>query len=208
MRPKLRKSFDEWAKQSFSFQGYKNLAMSTVICGCGSIEATVSCQVPVHDAVAPPSVRVRNYRVAPRTLAYKARRTKRKLHRGGGDGDDDGPEWDEGGFGGSGGWGGSDGGRDGNGNWGSDWHEDGWWWEDASEAAFSFIYELACWVSLTQCSQFALKKVIDAVHSGVNDSPVDAGSFGQCSWLFMGCKSGGMPSPSNDCMPRLMWPPV
>lgn len=146
----------------------------SVICGIGTVEANISGQIPVHDAAAPPSVKIGSYRVAPRMLAYKARHTKRRPHGGSGDGDDDGTEWDEGGFGGSGGWSGSDDGWGGNDYWGASWNEESWWREDASDAAFNFIYQVACWVSLTQCLQFALKKVLDVVHNGVEDSARDA----------------------------------
>ncbi|KAI5080170.1 hypothetical protein GOP47_0005649 [Adiantum capillus-veneris] len=204
--PKVHKSCTEWVQHSLSLQRYKGWAMSTVIYGIGSVEATISSQISIHDAVAPPSVRTGSYRVAPRMLAYKARRTKRRSHRGGGDGDDEGPEWDEGGFGGSGGWGGNDNGRGGNDYWGASWNEDGWWWEDASEAAFSFIYEVACWVSLTQCLQFLLKKLLDVVRNGVDESALDGGSFAQCSWVFVHSERGSTPLMVDHRMPRLTWP--
>lgn len=203
--PKVQKSCNEWVQHNLSVQPCKSWAMSTVICGFGSIEATISSQVPVHDAVAPPSVKMGNYRVAPRMLAYKARRTKRRSHRGGGDGDDDGPEWDEGGFGGSGGWSGSDNGRGGIDYWGASWNEEGWWWEDASEAAINFIYEVACWVSLTQCSQFVLKKLLDVVHSGVEDSAGDVTPFAQCSCVFACSEGNGTSVLVDDRMPKLTW---
>eukprot|EP00250_Pteridium_aquilinum_P006418 c16354_g1_i1 orf=422-1210(+) len=204
--PKVQKSCNEWVQHSLSVQPCKSFAMSTVICGIGSIEATISGQVPVHDAVAPPSVRVGTYRVAPRMLAYKARRTKRRSHRGGGDGDEDGPEWDEGGFGGSGGWSGSDDGRGGDDYWGTSWNGEGWWWEDASDAAFSFIYEVACWVSLTQCLQFVLKKLLDMMHSGVDESAGDAGAFAQCSWVFVRSEGSGAPVLVDDRTLKITWP--
>ncbi|MCO5570903.1 hypothetical protein L7F22_024633 [Adiantum nelumboides] len=204
--PKMHKSCTEWVQHSFSLQRCKGWAMSTVICGIGSVETTISSQISIHDAVAPPSVRTGGHRIAPRTLAYKARRTKRRSNRGRGNGGDEGPEWDEGGFGGSGGWGGSDNGRGGNDYWGASWNEEGWWWEDASEAAFSFIYEVACWVSLTQCLQFLLKKILDVVQTGVDDSALDAGSFARCSWVFVRSERGSAPLLVDHCTPRLACP--
>lgn len=175
----------------------------SVICGIGTVEANISGQIPVQDATSPPSVKIGTYRVAPRMLAYKARRTKRRTLGGGGDGDDDGPEWDEGGFGGSGGWSGSDNGRGGNDYWGASWNEEGWWWEDASDAALNFIYQVACWVSLTQCLQFSLKKVLDMVRNGVDDAAGDAGPFAQCSSVFVHTEAEGTPMAANDCMTKL-----
>lgn len=198
--PKMQKSCDEWVRQNLSLQPCRNWAIS-VICGFGSVEANVSGLTPVQDATAPPYIRTTGcYRVAPRTLAYKARRRKRRSHGGGGD--DDGPEWDEGRFGGSGGWDGSDNGRGGGDYWGESWNEEGWWWEEAGDAAFNLLYQVACWISLSQCLHFVLKKVTHLGQDGVDESSGDAGAFAQCSSAFALCDFQRMPPAADNYMAR------
>lgn len=192
--PKMQKKCNEWVRQNLPVQPYKNWAMS-VICGIGTIDATISGQIPVQDAAAPPIVRGGCYRVAPRTLTYKARRSRRRSHSGGDD--DDGAMWDEGGFGGSGGWNGNDNGRGGGHFWGESWNEDGWWWEEAGDAAFNLIYQVACWISLSQCVHFVLKKV---AQNGVEDSSGEAGPFAQCASVFLCCHLQGMPLVVDEYM--------
>lgn len=198
----LQKSCNEWIKQNLLVQPCKTWGMS-VICGFSTMEAQVLGQTPVQDATAPPSVRTGCYRVAPRTLAYKARLARRRSQTGGGD--DDGPEWDEGGFGGSGGWDGGDNGRGGGDHWGESWKEEHSWWEGAGDSAFSLLYQMACWISLSQCLHFVLKKVTNLVQNGVDESSPDAGAFAQCCSAFVSRDFKGMPLVVDDYMGTVKW---
>ncbi|CAK9145610.1 unnamed protein product [Ilex paraguariensis] len=124
------------------------------------------------DAVAPPPVKPSHLRTAPRTLLRKRRRTKRRSLTDGGDEDDGdygffGDASDGGGFG-NGPFGGG-GGR----GWnfdrfgGSNWEE--WSSNSFSDPAFDFVYEVLCWIVLSNCLHFAFKKVVRIVADGIGD---------------------------------------
>lgn len=128
------------------------------------------------DAIAPPPVRSSSYKTIRRIR--KKRRTRRVSF--GGDGDDGGDfgrfllEGDFGGndgpfgFGGGGndgggkGWnyGGGGGGGFGRDNW------DGSSFSSWSDPAMEFVYEVICWIALSNCVHFAFKRIVRIVTDG------------------------------------------
>ncbi|XP_022761233.1 uncharacterized protein LOC111307479 [Durio zibethinus] len=133
--------------------------------------------VPV-DAVAPPPVKTNSYRTLPRTLLRRKRRTKRKLF--GGDEFNDGEEYvfffgSDGGDG-YGPFGGGGGGGGGNSWGGSGWNFGGQNWDDSSSSspwtvtALDFVYEVICWIALSNCVHFAFKKVVRIVATGIEEA--------------------------------------
>ncbi|XP_042462874.1 uncharacterized protein LOC122046317 [Zingiber officinale] len=125
-----------------------------------SARAVARCPLSVLDSVGPPTVvRADIFRHASAPIAL-ARRSMRRIRRrtlkeGGGEddgffGDGDG---DDGPFGGGG-----DGGRGWNsGDSGPGW--DGSGESSPSDPAFDFIYEIVCWIALSNCTHFAFKKM-------------------------------------------------
>ncbi|XP_072997249.1 uncharacterized protein [Typha latifolia] len=97
--------------------------------------------------------------VIPRTLLRRSRRTRRISLTDGGDdafsGDGDGDDGPFGGGGGGSGWGFGGGGGS------------GWYGSDpppsptpsSSDPAFDLVYEIMCWIALSNCTHFAFKKV-------------------------------------------------
>ncbi|XVF38769.1 hypothetical protein REPUB_Repub20aG0130600 [Reevesia pubescens] len=133
--------------------------------------------VPV-DAVAPPPVKPNSYKTLPRTLLRRKRRTKRKLF--GGDESNDGEDF---GF-----FFGSDGGDrygpfgGGGGGGGSGWNFGGFGgqnWDESSSSspwtvnALDFVYEVICWIALSNCVHFAFKKVVRIVANGIDEAAGD-----------------------------------
>lgn len=134
----------------------------------------ISAVILPVDAVAPPRVRPNSHKTATRTLLRKKRRTRRRSSSG--DDLNDGGEEDGGFFGGdgpffNGGWGGSGGG-------GGGWNFDrfgGHNWDESSSSspsdpAFDFVYEVMCWIALSNCVHFAFKRVIRIVADGLGDA--------------------------------------
>ncbi|XP_009766809.1 uncharacterized protein [Nicotiana sylvestris] len=136
------------------------------------------------DVLAPPPVKYNNVKTAPRRLARKTRRRTRRKSLGGGgadEGDENGFLFDyDGPFGGGGSsWngGGSGGGAGG----GRGWNFDGFGganWEESSsnsfsDPAFDLVYELMCWVALSNCLHFAFKKVVRILADGFSDPARD-----------------------------------
>ncbi|XVF62535.1 hypothetical protein PTKIN_Ptkin09bG0015900 [Pterospermum kingtungense] len=142
----------------------------------GNLHVTASI-VP-FDAVAPPPVKPNSYKTLPRTLLRRKRRAKRKLF--GGDESNDAEDY---GF-----LLGSDGGDGygpfGGGGGGSSWGGNGWnfngfggqnWDESSSSSpwtdnALDFVYEVVCWIALSNCVHFAFKKVVRIVANGVEEA--------------------------------------
>ncbi|KAL6970260.1 hypothetical protein U1Q18_029961 [Sarracenia purpurea var. burkii] len=131
----------------------------------GSLQ--ISAVIFPVDAVAPPPVKSNRLKTVPRTLVRKRRRTRRRSLTGGGseEGEDGGFFADagdgEGPFGGGGkGW---------------NFNRFGWsnWDESPSNStpdpAFDFVYEMICWIALSNCLHFAFKKVVRIVADGVSD---------------------------------------
>eukprot|EP00249_Psilotum_nudum_P015691 c25469_g1_i1 orf=359-1033(-) len=183
--PNVKSTCKTWARfgLNLSLQS-ATVWMNSVICGFYSMESNIFRQAPVQDAIAPPPVKTDCRRLVPRTFAYKTRRIKRRSQSGG-DGDDF-PDWDEGGFGGSGGWGGRDNGGGGGDFWGGSWNDETWHWGEASDAALNLLYKVACWISLSQCIHFSLKRILRFSQDGVNDSPAATDAFAQCSSFLYG----------------------
>ncbi|XP_008458406.1 uncharacterized protein LOC103497828 [Cucumis melo] len=112
--------------------------------------------------IAPPPVKSVSNRSASRTFLRRKRRTKRRLYSddsegreddGFGGGDFDGPYGGDGGGGGGGrGW-----------NFdrfgGNDWDESSFS-SSSSNPAYYFVYEVVCWIALSNCVHFAFKKVV------------------------------------------------
>ncbi|KAM0962663.1 hypothetical protein ACFX1X_022139 [Malus domestica] len=134
----------------------------------------ISAGVFPFDAVAPPRARPNSTRTATRTLLRKKRRARRRSS--GGDDSNDGGEEDGGFFGGdgpffNGGWSGSGGGG---GGWNFDRFGGNSWDESSSSSpsdpAFDFVYEVMCWIALSNCVHFAFKRVIQIVADGLGDT--------------------------------------
>ncbi|MCD9641572.1 hypothetical protein HAX54_027800 [Datura stramonium] len=136
----------------------------------------ISAMIFPIDALAPPPVKYNNVKTAPRRLARKTRRIRRKSLGGGADeGDENGFLFDggdyDGPFGGGSSWSGGGGGG------GRGWNFDGFGganWEESSsnsfsDPAFDFVYELMCWAALSNCLHFAFKKVVRIVADGFSD---------------------------------------
>ncbi|KAM2888600.1 hypothetical protein FF1_012304 [Malus domestica] len=135
----------------------------------------ISAVIFSFDAVAPPRARPNSTRTATRTLLRKKRRTRRRPSSG--DDSNDGGEEDGGFFGGdgpffNGGWGGSGGG--GGGGWNFDRFGGNSWDEPSSSSpsdpAFDFVYEVMCWIALSNCVHFAFKRVIRILADGLGDA--------------------------------------
>ncbi|VVA96747.1 unnamed protein product [Arabis nemorensis] len=127
------------------------------------------------DAIAPPPVRSSSYKTIRRIR--KKRRTKRVSF--GGDSEDGGGDFGrfilEGGdFGGNDGpFGFGDGGSDGGGKgWnsggggfgGGNWDESSF--SSWSDPAMEFVYEVICWIALSNCVHFAFKRIVRIVTDG------------------------------------------
>ncbi|GAB2295244.1 hypothetical protein Dimus_029417 [Dionaea muscipula] len=116
-------------------------------------------------AVAPPPVRPSSLRPVRRSLLKRRRRTRRRssdgneddgsVDRDGGGRDDD-PS-----FGGAGG-----GGSSSNGFRWSNWDDSSSY---PSDPAFDFVYEVLCWIVLSNCVHFAFKKVVRLLAEGFAD---------------------------------------
>ncbi|XP_068664323.1 uncharacterized protein [Aristolochia californica] len=114
------------------------------------------------DAVSPPNVKFNSFRAPPRVLARRARRTRRKPLAGE---SEDGEEF--GGFLGDG-----DDGPFGGGGSGRGWNNDRDEGADESswrDPAFDFVYEVLCWIVLSNCLHFAFKKLVRNFTDGIGD---------------------------------------
>ncbi|XP_022721841.1 uncharacterized protein LOC111279189 [Durio zibethinus] len=138
--------------------------------------------VPFY-CVAPPSVKPNSYKTLPRTLLRRKRRTRRKLLSGdeSNDSEDYGFFFDSDGGDGYGPFGGGGGGGGGGGaNWGgSGWNFGGFGgqsWDESLPSspwtinALDFVYEVICWIALSNCVHFAFKKVVRIVANGMDES--------------------------------------
>ncbi|KAL0744241.1 hypothetical protein Bca4012_085754 [Brassica carinata] len=130
----------------------------------GIVRASSAFIFPV-DAIAPSPVRSSSYKTIRRIR--KKRRTKRVSY--GGDSEDGGGDFGrfllEGGggdgpfgFGGGKGW--NYGGGGGGGNW--DESSSSSW----SDPAMEFVYEVICWIALSNCVHFAFKRIVRIVTDG------------------------------------------
>lgn len=113
------------------------------------------------DAVAPPPVKPNSFKTISRTLLRKKKRTRRRSFSG---------DSEDGGFFEDGNAGGFDGPFGGGSGWGgSGWNFDGFGWQNWDESssspswsdpAMNFVYEVLCWIALSNCVHFAFKKVV------------------------------------------------
>ncbi|KAL0817637.1 hypothetical protein Bca101_074081 [Brassica carinata] len=135
----------------------------------GIVQASAAVIFPV-DAIAPSPVRSSSYKTIRRIR--KRRRTKRVSY--GGDSEDGG---DFGRFLLEGGFGGSDGpfGFGGDGGGGKGWNYGGGGgggsWDESSSSSWSdpameFVYEVICWIALSNCVHFAFKRIVRIVTDG------------------------------------------
>jgi|UniRef100_A0A2N9HFI2 hypothetical protein len=136
---------------------------------------SISAVLFAVNALAPPAVKSNHTRTARRTVLRKKRRTRRRSFTGDDDSSDDG-EYD-GSFGDDGGdfpFGG--GGGDGKG-----WNFGGFGghnWDDesssssssSSDPALNFVYEVICWIALSNCVHFAFKKLVRIVGDGIGNT--------------------------------------
>lgn len=135
----------------------------------------ISAMIFPIDAVAPPPVRPKSYKMVPRTMIQKKRRTRKRSSTGDSDDSEDdgffGNGGDDGPFGGGSGGGGSGGGSGWNfgGYGGHNWDESSS--SSSSDAALNFMHEVICWIALSNCVHFAFKKVLRIVTTdGISDS--------------------------------------
>ncbi|KAJ0234133.1 hypothetical protein HA466_0276730 [Hirschfeldia incana] len=136
----------------------------------GIVQASSAVVFPV-DAIAPSPVRSSSYKTIRRIR--KKRRTKQRVSVGGDseDGGDFGRFLLEGGgsdgpfgFGG----GGNDGGGKGwnYGGGGGNWDESSSSSSSWSDPAMEFVYEVICWIALSNCVHFAFKRIVRIVTDG------------------------------------------
>ncbi|XP_042520747.1 uncharacterized protein LOC122094124 [Macadamia integrifolia] len=153
-----------------------SLSHLSILCGSSSEHATgiLSITAGISAVIAPPAIRSNTYRTAPRTFTRQRRRTRRRSSTGDSDdGAEDGffGDGDDGPFGG--GHSGGSGGR----RWNFDGYG-GFDWEESSYSSFSipaldFIYEVICWIALSNCMHFAFKKLARIVADGIGDPSRD-----------------------------------
>lgn len=120
--------------------------------------------------IAPPPVKSISCRSASRTSLRRKRRTKRRLYSDDSEGgEDDG--FGGGYFDGSYGGGGGSGGRGWNSDrfGGSDWDESSSS-SSSSNPAYYFVYEVVCWIALSNCVHFAFKKVVRFAANAIGNS--------------------------------------
>ncbi|XP_022959163.1 uncharacterized protein LOC111460236 [Cucurbita moschata] len=122
--------------------------------------------------IAPPPVKSISCRSSSRMFLRRKRRTKRRLYsgddsEGGEDNGFDGGDFD-GPYGGDGGGGGGRG-------WNFDRFEGSDWDESSSSStslnpAYYFVYEVVCWIALSNCVHFAFKKVVRFAAEAIGNS--------------------------------------
>lgn len=173
--------------RSSSFVQPSRILASAASLACCAVDVS-SCGAPVQDATAAPPVRRDCYKLAPRTLALKTRKTRK--HRGsssgGSDGsghDDDGGGSSDGSCGGDGSWGGGENGRGGWDSWGESWNDESRHWDEGRDAV-TLLYQAACWLSLSKCVHYMVVKAVGWGRDGGSAS-VDEAPFAQCSSVFV-----------------------
>jgi hypothetical protein len=157
---------------------------------CCAVDVT-SCGAPVQDATAAPPRTRDSYKLAPRTLALKTRKVRKRGGGGGrsdGDGDDGGDNSD-GNCGGDGSWGGGENGR---GGWGESWNDESRRWDEGGHDALTLLYQAACWLSLSKCVHYVVVKAVGWGRNGGSAS-VDEAPFARCSSVFLQKQALGMP---------------
>jgi hypothetical protein len=130
---------------------------------------TTTHRFQIHSIIAPPTLK-------PRTAPKKLARKRCRIKRGSKTGDNNGGPYDGEGFfdGGDGPFGGGGGGGGG----GGDNYGDGFSWDEESvpvgptDPAFDFVYEVLCWIVLSNCLHFAFKKVFRIVSDSERDKVV------------------------------------
>lgn len=134
----------------------------------------VSAAISPVDVVASPPVRSNSYKIARRNLIRKKRRTRRRSLTGG---SEDGEDVGFFGDGGDGPFGGDSGG-DGRGwNFGGFGGGHNWDESSSSDPAYDFVYEVICWIALSNCVHFAFNKVVRIVADGIGDAERQKVSF-------------------------------
>ncbi|KAG0571213.1 hypothetical protein KC19_6G220200 [Ceratodon purpureus] len=157
---------------------------------CCAVDVS-SCGAPVQDATAAPPRTRDNYKLAPRTLALKTRKIrKRGSGRSDGEGDDGGDNSD-GNCGGDGSWGGGENGRGGWDSWGESWNDESRRWDEGHDA-LSLLYQAACWLSLSKCVHYVIVKAVGWGREGTSSS-VEEAPFARCSSVFLDKEVLGMP---------------
>ncbi|OMO98554.1 hypothetical protein COLO4_13806 [Corchorus olitorius] len=121
----------------FAGNSYLSLSSDLSVDNLGILHVTAAI-VPLG-SVAPPPVKPNSYKVLPRTLLRRKRRTKRTYFSG--DESNDGQNWDES-------------------SSSSPW----------TGTAMDFVYEVICWIALSNCVHFAFKKVVRIVSNGMEEA--------------------------------------
>ncbi|OMO53604.1 hypothetical protein CCACVL1_28515 [Corchorus capsularis] len=167
----------------FAGNSYLSISSDSSVDNLGILHLTAAI-VPV-DSVAPPPVKPNSYKVLPRTLLRRKRRTKRTYFSG--DESNDGEDYgflfgSDGGdvYGPFGFGGGAGGGGGGGSHWGgSGWNFGGFGgqnWDESSSSspwtgtAMDLFYEVICWIALSNCVHFAFKKVVRIVTNGMEEA--------------------------------------
>lgn len=129
----------------------------------------ISAMIFPVDTLAPPPVRSNSFKTAPRTSLRRKRRTRRRSLTGDSENGEDfwfpGDGGDDGLFGGFSGGGGRGWNFDGFG--GHNWEESP---PSSSDPAFDFVYEVICWIALSNCVHFAFKRVVRIFADGIGDA--------------------------------------
>lgn len=177
--------------RSSSFVQPSRMLASAASLACCAVDVS-SCGAPVQDATAAPPVRRDCYKLAPRTLALKSRKARKRGSAGRTDGaGDDGGDNSDGNCGGDGSWGGGENGRGGWDSWGESWNDESRRWDDGRDA-LTLLYQAACWLSLSKCVHYVVVKAVGWGRDGGSAS-VDEAPFARCSSVFFEQEAVGMP---------------
>lgn len=153
----------------------KSLLRSHSLTSATNNQLSISAVLFAVNALAPPAVKSNYTKTARRAVLRKRRRTRRRSFAGGDDDSSEDGEY-EGFFGGDGGdfpFGGGGGGGDGKG-WnfggfgGHNWNEESS--SSSSDPTLNFVYEVICWIALSNCVHFAFKKLVRIVAGGIGDA--------------------------------------
>lgn len=162
----------------------KSLLRSHSLTSATNNQLSISAVLFAVNALAPPAVRSNYTKTARRAVLRKRRRTRRRSLAGDDDDSSEDGEY-EGFFGGDGGGGGDGRGCNFGGFGGHDWNEESSS-SSSSDPALNFVYEVICWIALSNCVHFAFKKLVRIVAGGIGDAerekvPMRLTSI--CSWI-------------------------
>lgn len=147
----------------------KSLLRSHSLTSATNHQLSISAVLFAVNALAPPAVKSNYTKTARRAVLRKRRRTRRRSFAGDGDDSSEDGEY-EGFFGGDSGGGGDGRGWNFGGFGGHNWNEESSSSSSSSDPALNFVYEVICWIALSNCVHFAFKKLVRIVAGGIGDA--------------------------------------